>query len=212
MATVELIYELVDAVARVAPPEGVEWLTAQLVFDRATFPVAFASAHRRLGKSPIAASLSIPWSTTAGADEYGRAALVLAAIGSIPPEDHVAFIRDLIRRGEVRERQAVLRVLAGLPEPQRFVEIAVDACRTNVQSVFEAIACDNAFPARHFDDPAFAQMVIKSLFVGAPLGRIIELQARTTAELVRMTDAYVSERRAAGRPIPDDVRLLRSTP
>jgi hypothetical protein len=147
----------------------------------------------------------------ARADEYGRAALVLAAIGSLEPGEHVGFIRDLLRRGEVRERQAVLRVLAGLPEPARFVDLAIDACRTNVQSVFEAIACDNAYPARHFGDRAFAQLVIKALFVGAPLARIVELPARVTDELVRMTEAYASERRAAGRPIPSDVQLVRKS-
>jgi len=134
---------------------------------------------------------------------------VLAAIGSIDPAEHVVLVRDLIRRGEVRERQAVLRVLAALPEPARFVDLAVDACRTNVQSVFEAIACDNAYPARHFPDGAFNQMTLKALFIGAPVARIVELGARTTDELVRMVEAYASERRAAGRPVPEDASLVR---
>ena len=205
---VELIRELVDVVARAAPPEGVEWLTARLVYDPAAFAPAFSAAGRKLGTSPITAddarSLRIPWPAGSGVDECGRAALVLAALGSLEASEHVALVRDLIRRGEVRERQAVLRVLAGLPEPARFVEIAVDACRTNVQSVFEAIACDNAYPGRHFPDPAWNQMVLKAVFVGAPVGRIVELPARTSDELVRMVLAYASERRAAGRPIPDD--------
>jgi hypothetical protein len=210
---VELIMELVDVVARIAPPEGVEWLTAQLVFDRATFPAAFSAAGRKLGRASITADdasrLRIPWAAASGADECGRAALVLAAIGSIDPAEHVVFVRDLIRRGEVRERQAVLRVLAALPEPARFVDLAVDACRTNVQSVFEAIACDNAYPARHFPDAAFNQMTLKALFIGAPVARIVELGSRTTDELVRMVEAYASERRAAGRPVPEDASLVR---
>jgi len=213
---VELIMELVDVVARLAPPEGVEWLTAQLVFDRAGFAPAFAAAGRRLGRAPIteadATRLRIPWSSSSGVDECARAALVLAAIGSLDPEEHVVFVRDLIRRGEIREQQAVLRVLAALPEPERFVDLAIDACRTNVQSVFEAIACDNAYPARHFPDAAFNQLVLKALFIGAPVGRIALLGSRTTDELVRMVEAYASERRAAGRPIPDDARLIRRSP
>jgi hypothetical protein len=129
----------------------------------------------------------------------------------MPAERHPAFVRDLLRRGEIRERQAVLRVLAALPEPARFVELAVDACRTNIETVFAAIACDNDYPARHFPAPAFDHMVLKALFIGAPLARIAGLASRTTGELVRMVDAYISERRAAGRPIPADVDLVRRT-
>ena len=210
---VGLIMELVEIVERTAGPEGTEWLRARLEFDRAGFAPAFSAVARRLGRTPItetdAQRLSIPWSRNSGVDECARAALVLAALDSLRPAEHVVLVRDLIRRGEVRERQAVLRVLTALPDPARFVDIAVDACRTNVQSVFEAIACDNAYPARHFPVVAFNQMVLKALFVGAPVSRIVELGSRTTDELIRMVEAYASERRAAGRPIPDDVRLIR---
>jgi len=208
--------ELADAVARVAPPDGVAWLTQQLVFDRATFHAAFSAAGRRLGKAPIGevdaqrlAARGLPWSPAAGADECGRAALLLAAVGSLDPADHVPLVSDLLRRGEVRERQAVLRVLAALPQPERFVELAIDAFRSNVTTVFEAIACDNAFPARHFPDPAFNQLVLKALFVGAPVARIVDLDRRTTPELVRMVDGYASELIAAGRPVPADASLIR---
>jgi len=43
-----------------------------------------------------------------------------------------------------------------------------------------------------------------------PLARMIGLAERTTHELVRMVEAYASERRAAGRPVPGDVALIRS--
>lgn len=185
--------------------------------SRPRFAAAFAAAGRRLGRErigdPSAARLAaagLSWSAESGVDECGRAALVLAAVGSLDPAEHVPMIRDLVRRGELRERLAVLRVLAGLPEPARFVELAVDACRSNVQSVFEAVARDNPYPARHFADPAYFQMVLKALFVGAPLAHVVGLAERTTPELVRMAEAYASERRAAGRPVPADVALIRS--
>jgi len=83
---VELIMELVDVVARIAPPEGVEWLTAQLVFDRTTF-----RRRSRLQGASLGARRS-PRRCEPAADSVGggkrrrrvrRAALVLAAIGSI---------------------------------------------------------------------------------------------------------------------------------
>ena len=212
-----------ELVAAIPAGDARTWLAEQVAAagEPARFAAAFAAAGRRLGRGEIrqAAAAAITaaglrWPVT-GADECGRAALVLAAVAALPrlpDERQVHFVRDLVRRGEVRERQAVLRVLAALPAPARFVDIAVDACRTNVETVFAAIACDNDFPARHFPPQAFHQMVIKALFIGAPLARIAGLAERTTDELVRMVDAYVSERRAAGRAIPDDVALIRRPP
>ena len=187
------------------------------------FRAAFAGAARRLGTTAIGEAAAaritaagLPWPATAGADECGRAALLIAvtedARDAKDMMDCVSLVRDLLRRGEVRERQAVLRVLAALPVAGAVVELAIDACRTNVTTVFEAIACDNAYPARHFPDAAYFQMVLKALFVGVPLARVIGLAERTHAELVRLVDAYASERRAAGRPVPDDVSLIRRAP
>lgn len=204
----QLIEALVGAVTRQVP-EAAEWL--RLPFDRARFAAVFSAAGRKLGRASIsdddARAIPIPWPVT-GVDECGRAALVAAAVAALDPAEQVPFVRDLIRRGEVRERQAVLRVLAGLPDPARFVDVAVDAFRTNVESVFEALACDNAYPARHFSPPQFAQLVLKALFVGAPVARIVGLEARIDEELVRMVEAYASERRAAGRPVPEDAKLI----
>jgi hypothetical protein len=198
---------LADAATRRAPAEIATWLRDRLGARGATFDAAFAAAGRKLGKEPVgdvaavrAAGLYI--GADAGADECGRGALLVAV------EPDAELVRDLVRRGELRERQAVLRVLAALPRPDQLVELAVDACRTNAAGVFRAIACDNAYPAAHFTDAAFAQMVLKALFTGAPLAHVVGLAARTTPELVRMVEAYASERRAAGRPVPEDAKLV----
>ena len=205
-----------ELVAAIDTGDARAWLVEQLAAagEPARFAAAFAGAGRRLGRAAIreAAAAAITasglrWPVT-GADECGRAALVLAAIDRLAPDEHVAFIANLVRRGEVRERQAVLRALAALPEPARFVELAIDALRTNVVDVFAAIACDNPLPARCFDERAFGQMILKALFVGAPLARVVGLQARITPELIRMVDAFASERRAAGRDVPADAALI----
>jgi hypothetical protein len=213
----ELIAALARVAARHAPADGAAWLNAAL--PGAGFAAAFAAAGRRIGRAPIGeadatqlAALGLPWAATSGADECGRAALVLAAVAARDPAEHVALVHGLFRRGEIRERQAVLRTLAALPDPARFAAVAADAHRSNAQPVFEALACDNAYPARHLADPAYFQLVVKALFVGAPLARVRGLAERTTPELVRMIDAFASERRAAGRPVPDDVALIRRPP
>lgn len=145
-----------------------------------------------------------------GLDEVGRAALLIEVLADLALEEHFSLVGELFVKGEIREKQAVLRVLAYLPEPQRFLDAAVEACRSHVQPIFEAIACENPYPAAHFPEPNFNQMVLKALFTGVPLRRIVGLTDRVTDELRRMAADYASERRAAGRSVPADIGDLLS--
>ena len=77
-----------------------------------------------------------------------------------------------------------------------------------MKPVFEAIACENPYPARWFPDSAFCQMVLKAIFVGTPIARIERVRERTTDELRRMARSFASERMAAGRPVPVDIYTL----
>ena len=142
--------------------------------------------------------------------ELGRAFLLLHAIEFVAPEDRAEFVDNLYVRGDLAERQALLRTLPLLPEPDSFLSTAVEACRSNVQPVFEAIACENSYPSRHFPELNFNQIVMKAIFIGIPLQRIEGLPARLAPVLVRMAGDYVQERTAAGRPVPDDVYLIMS--
>lgn len=210
-----MIEALAATAALRSTPEAAAWLRGQLGVAGAGFHAAFAAAGRHVGKAAIAredaariaaAGLLVP--AGIGADECARGALLLAAVRAMPTNEHVDLVRDLLRRGEARERQSVLRVLAVLPEPARFADLAFEASRTTVPRVLEAIACDNAYPARYFTSDAFDQLVLAALRLGAPLGRLVGLTGRTTPELVALVEAYATERRAAGLPVPDDVMLV----
>src|SRR5262249_41243303 len=130
---------------------------------------------------------------------------LLSAGIKIPPHEAASLVEECYRTGELRERQAVLRALPLLPDSGRFLDIAVDACRASAQSVFEAIACENPYPTERFPDLNFNQMVLKALFMGIAVDRIVGLDRRLNPELVRMASAYASERRAAGRAVPRDI-------
>ena len=212
---------LVDAHAS---PAVSEWLTgalrsARAPLDRAGFAAAFALASRRAGRDAPApppadvarlAAAGVGWPVAHwGLDGLARAALLLQAAAALTPGELETLVDECFLGGDTRERQAVLRTLALLPDPNRFVPLAVDACRTSVQPVFEAIACENPYPARHFPEPSFNQMVLKAVFIEVAVGRILGLEARITPELRRMAADYASERRAAGRSVPADVARLR---
>jgi hypothetical protein len=191
--------------------EGASW------FRQAVHKVR--GAGRRLGQGIIAAPTDLEQRELVdkklaffpagwGADEYGRTLLLQGALAARLPEAHAALVNELFATGDLRERQAVLRALPHLPAPERFIAVAVEAVRNNAVSVIEAIACENPFPARHFPEEAFNQMILKCLSCDVRLGRVHELARRVTPELQRMVAAFASERRDAGRPVPVDTALI----
>ncbi len=204
--------------SRVAVETSAAWSDAfralEQDFSSRRFHSLFAGAGRTLGTAPVmldsgeAAGLRssggpsalVAWSV----DHAGRVALILLAGRALDPITFGALLDDLFYRGENREREAVLRALFYVPEPERFSSIAAEACRSNVRTVFEAIACENPYPARFFSDAQFFQMVLKAIFLGTSVERIDGLARRATIELSRMVEGYASERRAAGRVVSDD--------
>jgi hypothetical protein len=213
---------LAALVLKRASPAGAAWFKA--AFDDACVPIAedflaaIAGAGRRLGRVPVepdeaetgglhAAGLA-PVPAGWGLDECGRGALILKAGAYLPSTARIALLVELFYKGDIRERQALLRVLAYLPSPADFRDVAIEACRASAQTVFEAIACENAYPAAHFTEASFNQMVLKAVFTGAAVHRIVGLRERITPELVRMAADYARERRAAGRPVPADVDAI----
>ena len=138
-------------------------------------------------------------------DHLARALVLLRAAERLEDPVFLDLVEALYSRGDVREREAVLKSLPLLPGPDRFRTLATTACRTHVQPVFEAIACENPYPAAWFPAPAFEQLVLKCLFVGVAVARVMGLDERRTPELVRMARALASERIAAGRPVSADV-------
>jgi hypothetical protein len=144
----------------------------------------------------------------ASAVEAKRLEVLVEALLERDDPAAVALVDKLYRSGEIGEQTSVLRALPKLPGPQRFIALAIEACRTNAEPVFRAMACGNPYPAAHFPDLAFHQMVLKAIFLGVPVAEIIGLSTRADDELVRMTQSYASERRAAGRPVPADIELV----
>lgn len=213
MQPLDLLRDILNARA---PAGARAWLAAMESAgrDRGALFGAFAAAGRKLGASRVelapaeaeaARHLGIEAILArASLDELGRAALLSMACAAAP-EGAVDVVAEAYRQGDDREKRAVVRALPLLPDPARFVDVAVNACRTSVDPVFEGIAADNPYPSAHFPDLAFRQMVLKALFVGVPLERVIGLSERTTPELERMAHDYASERRAAGRAVPADI-------
>ena len=139
-------------------------------------------------------------------------AVILARV-DLEEDTAVGAIEAAFRYADEAELCALYRSLAFLPGGERFAWRAGEGCRTNMMSVFEAVACDTPYPALHFDEIAWRQLFMKSIFVGAPVWRIYGIEDRHSEELVRMALDYVEEKRSAGRSIPPGLWLcLGETP
>jgi hypothetical protein len=187
------------------------------LWDEKTFRESFVTATRKLGSAAVHLTaeentelkgLGIIWLLCGTLDELGRIWMLISAATHVPDDTFETLVLNCYEQGDVRERRAVLRALPLLPKGERFVAIAIDACRSSIQPMFEAVACENPYPAAHFPEPSFNQMVLKALFTGVALNRVIGLDARVTPDLTRMAKDYASERRAAGRSVPADLERL----
>jgi len=210
--------------ARLDSP-GREWLTsATASASRGDTGITAALTHatRHVGRQPLALSEdeARALASTApgiGFDRWSRGdavrVLLLVAFAAAVPEDTFASTAtEWFEVGDTAEQQSWLRALPLLPRPKRFLAHAIDACRTNIVPLFESIACENPYPRDYFPTAQFNQLVMKSMFVGLPLVRIVGLPGRRNDELTRMARDFADERRAAGRPIPADLGLALADP
>lgn len=222
MPFVDLFLEIL---AERLEPIGESWLRTKMreaCHPAEAFHLAYEDLPRCVGRRPLALS---PFETERLAhagfegsmscwctDDMARVALLTSAAEGLREAEFGSLLTRIYDRGDNRERQAILRSLPFLPTPEAHLGLAVLACRTHVVPIFEAIACENGYPARQFPDPAFNQMVLKTMFLGLRVPRIVRLKERSTKELARMARDFEEERRAAHRPVPEDIELLLESP
>lgn len=195
------------------PADAPAWLRAQCDAIAAGAPertlhLAFGQALRRVGREPLrptaaesAAAAAVhpgfdltDWTTLHAA----RAALLLsrpAGPGS------TRAVLSLFQTADLDEHVALVRALFLLPDAAGLLHIAREAIRSNMGDVFHAISQRNPYPAEHFDDIAWNQMIVKCQFVELPLRNVHGIDARANADLARMLVGLARERWAAGRRI-----------
>jgi hypothetical protein len=208
---------LLDLVERRAPARRA-WLREVAVLgDARALETAFAETSRRLGAVPLAlddaerramSALGVGWALDAWAiDDHARAAWLLL-VAACAPEDLEAFIERRRRAGDARQRAALVRALPLLPDAQQWLAVALAAPRGDVRAVLEALVCDNPYPAAHFHEVHFHDLVLAALEADLPLARMIGLGARITERLAAAAAGVAAARRAAGRRPPDDLWRL----
>ncbi len=110
-------------------------------------------------------------------------------------------VTNIIQVADTAELETFLKFLMLLPNSGAYKNSAVDALRTNIATVFNAIALDNPYPALYFDEQQWNQMYLKTAFMEGDLSAISAIDKRANKELARIISDYAHERWAASRTI-----------
>jgi len=188
-----------------APPEARDWLNQFLAgqekaFSPRPFYYAFSGATRRFPKLPVPDFAPRNWTI----DQLARTVLLLSLVEQ-HPETFLATYRTLLETADMRESIALYAALPFLPEAEALVPLAREGLRSNIVDVFDAIALDNPFPAEHFDEEGWNQMILKSIFIRRPVHRILGIEARANAALAQSLSDLAHERWAANRSVPPEL-------
>ncbi len=182
--------------------------------DKKALFLGFGMVPRKVGKADVIlsdselaqAEVARPgWNPRGWSlDQLARTFLVL----SFPSEDaslYVQTLDQLFQAGEVGELVALYQALPLLPNPASHVLRTAEGIRSNIKSVFCAIAHQNPYPAEQLNDEQWNQLVLKCLFIDVPLDPLIGVDRRANAKLMTTLIDFAHERRAAHRPIPTDL-------
>jgi hypothetical protein len=202
---------------QLAPP-AVGWLHAAragavaIASDRVLL-LAVGQAARRVGKAELVLApadlaateaLRPGWNPAGlGCDQAVRLVLLLSA-----PATGAEFVRRLDRLCAAADEGELVAWYRGLPlypDPPRHAARAAEGLRSNMTSVFTAVAHGNPYPAEWLSEAAWNQMVLKALFIGVELAPIVGLDRRANPALARMLCDYADERRAAGRSVSPEL-------
>lgn len=125
----------------------------------------------------------------------------LAEVLSQDIEFYTPKVANIIQVADTGELETFLKYLVLLPNPEAYKQTAVEALRTNIATIFDAISLNNPYPADYFNDQQWNQMFLKAAFMERDLSQIASIDERANEDLARIISDYAHERWAAGRKI-----------
>lgn len=178
------------------------------------FFTGFSAAGRRAPREPLnltaeeraaAEACRAGWRPGAWTGEQAARALMVLSWPAADPGALTTVLDKTFQSADMRELVALYQTLPLLPFPEAHAARAAEGVRTNITSVFCAVAHDNPYAKERFGEGAWNQMVLKALFVGVPLAPIDGLDERANPALSAMLRDYAHERWAAGRRVSPEL-------
>jgi hypothetical protein len=199
--------------------EALTWVTTKIAgeFSERAFFAAFSSLPRRVGKQDLgltaaeltqADALCPGWYPKDWSVDQAARSLLLLALPQAEAGSLNKLLENLYATAGIAEAVALHQTLPLLPYGDRYSYWAMEGLRSHITAVFNAVALWNPYPARHFEEAAWNQLVLKAIFVGSPLHPIWGLDDRANPELARMLIDYVHERWAAHREVTPELWRL----
>jgi hypothetical protein len=178
-----------------------QWLTTKQQAPLPGLLAAFVAAPRFVKRR------NVPGKPNWTMDQLARV-LLLQTLCETYPAEATRAVETLFDTAEMQELAALYSALPLLPQPGHWLLRATDAVRSNMGPVFEAIAFENTYPAAHFSEAAWNQLVLKCIFNDKPISRIVGLHERANDALAQHLSDLAHERWAAGRHVPAEAWLL----
>ena len=126
---------------------------------------------------------------------------LLSEVLSQDIEFYTPKVANIIQVADTGELETFLKYLVLLPNPEAYKQTAVEALRTNIAIIFDAISLNNPYPAKYFNDQQWNQMYLKAAFMERDLSEIESVDERANEDLTRIISDYAHERWAASRKI-----------
>ncbi|WP_248800232.1 EboA domain-containing protein [Pseudomonas sp. MWU13-2105] len=133
--------------------------------------------------------------------QLARALLLAQVLAQQPGTGQLPLLRQLFLWGDDQEKIATLKALDWLDSRGLCVELALQAGRTSNSQVFAALALDTPYPARHYNERAFHQLVLKALGMGLDIRRLVGLKQRHSVILNQLALDLLDEQLAAERTV-----------
>ena len=130
---------------------------------------------------------------------------LLLAIPADSADTYVGLLDRLFSAGEMQELIALYQGLPLYPFPEAHLLRCGEGIRTNMGSVFQAVAHRNPYPSEFLPEGMWNQLVLKCLFVEVGLAAGVGLETRNNAALTRMLCDYAHERWAAHRVVSPEL-------
>jgi hypothetical protein len=131
--------------------------------------------------------------------------LVLLSLPADNPLEYNKSLKKFFEFADMNELETICLGLSLYPFPALHIELAKQGLRSNIKTVFEAIAINNPYPGDYFDNQTWNQMMLKAIFLECSIYKILGVDKRANSELARMLCDYAQERWAAGRQVSPEL-------
>lgn len=205
-------------IGRLLDAESLAWVEEQAEGiaggQKRTLFLSFGLVPRKVGKADLqltAADIEAAngvrprWDPSQWSVDQAVRVLFVLSFPSKNLEQYVEALDQLFAAGEVGELVSLYQALPLLPYQPAHVLRAAEGIRTNMKPVFCAVAHRNPYPAEQLDEGRWNQMVLKCLFIEAPISPVFGLDERGNVTLMRMLLDYAHERWAAGRSVSPEL-------